>query len=104
MAENPRFIELLDAMKDLYMKKNAAYAGLDTADPYKNFRFCENFGVSPFVGCLVRMGDKIMRIGNLTKRPEAEQVGESIVDTLMDLAVYSINAICLYEEERKKKK
>lgn len=104
MAENPRFIELLDVMKDLYTKKNAAYAGLDTDDPFKNFRFAENFGVSPFVGCLVRMGDKIMRVGNLIKNPNAEQVGESITDTLMDLAVYCLNAICLYEEGTKKKK
>jgi len=103
MPNNPRFLELLDEMRELYMKKNAAYAGLDTTDPYKNFRFSEQFGVSPFVGCLIRMGDKIMRVGNLVKRPDAEQVGESIVDTLMDLAVYCINAICLYEEERRRK-
>lgn len=91
--------DLLDKAKELYLKKNAGYSG-DCGDPFKNFRFSELFGISPFKGCLVRMSDKFIRIANLTKDPKNEKVGENITDTLMDLAVYALIAICLYKEEK----
>lgn len=95
---SPRFIELVNQIREIHEKKNAGYAGADSPDPYKNFRYSELFGISPFKGCLVRMSDKFIRVSNLSKNPDADQVGESIVDTLLDLATYSLIAICLYEE------
>lgn len=67
-------------------------------DAWSNFRMCETFGVSSFLGCLVRLSDKYIRITNLVKNPKNEQVGENIKDTLFDLAAYSLIAICLLEE------
>lgn len=96
---SPRFMELLKEMEDTYKRKNDGYAGVDSPDPFRNFRFSEMFGVSPFVGCLVRMSDKFIRITNLVKNPDADKVGESILDTLKDLSVYALIAICLYEEK-----
>lgn len=101
MPISPRFIKLLEEMKVMHENKNAGYAG-DFPDPFKNFRNSELFGITPFKGCLVRMSDKFMRIASLSKNPNADKVGESIKDTLMDLAVYSLIAICLYEEEQSK--
>jgi hypothetical protein len=98
MSVSPRFVKLLEEMLAMHENKNAGYAG-DSSDPFKNFRNSELFGITPFKGCLVRMSDKFMRIANLSKNPNADKVGESIKDTLMDLAVYSLIAICLYEEE-----
>jgi hypothetical protein len=49
---------------------------------------------------MVRITDKFIRIVNLSKHPEADQVGESITDTLYDLAIYCLIAMCLWEEER----
>lgn len=96
---SPRFMQLVDEMKDLYERKNAGYSGMGETDPFRNFRYARLFGVSPFVGCLIRISDKFIRISNLIKDTRNEKVGESIVDTLRDLAVYCIIAICLYEEE-----
>ena len=96
---HPRFMLLLDEAIDLHIRKNAGYAGVDNTDPLANFRACERFGVNAFMGCLVRMSDKWERIVNLVKNSDNEQVGETIVDTLRDLAAYSYIAICLYEEE-----
>lgn len=93
-----RVIELLDELEDIFQKKNAGYAGVNSDDPFKNFRVSKMFGVSPFTGCLVRMGDKIARVGNLSQNPDLDMVGESITDTLKDLAVYCLIAIALYEE------
>ena len=99
MPESKRFIELLDEIKDLHKRKNDGYAGKGATDPWANFRMAEMLGISAFEGCLVRMSDKYIRVCNLSKDPTNEQVGEAITDTLMDLAVYSLIAICLFEEE-----
>lgn len=100
--QSQRFLQLLEEAAELHRRKNAGYAGKDNPDPWANFRLAENFGVSAFRGCMVRLSDKFIRVGNLVKDSENEMVGESIVDTLRDLAAYSYIAICLYEEEQKK--
>jgi hypothetical protein len=94
------YLALLDAMKELHIKKNAGYAGADNPDAWANFRMSEAFDVSAFKGCLVRMSDKYIRVTNLIKNPNNEQVGESIDDTLTDLAAYALIAICLRREEK----
>lgn len=93
-----KFMNLLIEMEDIHKRKNAGYAGESSMDPWANFRMSEAIGVSAFNGCLVRMGDKYARVCNLSKDPRNEQVGESIHDTLIDLANYALIAICLYEE------
>ena len=102
MAVSKRFLELVKEIEVLHDKKNAGYAG-ESADPFNNFKFSTLFGVSAFVGCLVRMADKFMRISNLSKNLKADQVGETVKDTLLDLSVYCLIAICLYEEEQEAK-
>ena len=98
MAGNPRYLQLLDEMKELHIKKNAGYSG-DSRDRWANFRMAEKFGVSAFLGCLIRMSDKFIRIQNLVKNPNNELVGESIKDTLLDLSSYALIAYCLLVEE-----
>jgi len=98
MAGNKRYLDLLDSMKELHVKKNAGYAGMDAKDSWANFRMSESFGVSAFKGCLVRMSDKYIRVTNLVKNPANDQVGEDIKDTLFDLAAYALISICLLEE------
>lgn len=93
------YLDLLQKMEDLHIRKNAGYSGADNPDAWANFRMAEEFGVSAFRGCLVRMSDKYVRVANLLKNPDNEQVGESIKDTLMDLAAYALIAICLLEEK-----
>ncbi len=99
MPESKEFLRLLDNIRDLHKRKNDGYAGKDAMDPWANFRMAERMGVSAFKGCLIRMSDKFVRIMNLTRDAENDQVGESVVDTLMDLSVYSLIAICLYNEQ-----
>jgi hypothetical protein len=58
-------------------------------------------------GVLVRITDKYSRIVQLTNKPlngkEAEVKEESIKDTLVDLANYSVIAVILFEEWLKQK-
>lgn len=98
-----RYLELLKQMEELHIKKNAGYAG-DNPDPWDNFREAEDFDVSAFKGCLIRMSDKYKRVKNLVKNPKNEQVGENIKDTLFDLSAYALIAVCLLEEQEKYEK
>lgn len=99
MAANKRFLELLEEIKSIHVRKSAGYAGADNLDTWANFRLSENFGVSAFKGCLIRLSDKFIRVSNLVRDAKNEQVGESIKDTLLDLASYCLIAICLLEEK-----
>lgn len=93
---HPRFYELLETISDLHDRKNHDYAG--DGDPLKNLRACERMGIPAWVGAAVRLQDKASRLEQFVKQRELKVKGESIKDTLMDNAVYSILAIVLYEE------
>ena len=92
--------DLIDEAIEMHIGKNAGYAGLDQPDPWANFRMAEAFGVSPFLGVLIRMSDKYIRTVNLRRDPNNERVNEGLIDTLFDLAAYALIAICLLEEIR----
>lgn len=107
---HPRFYELVWQACELHERKNRGYA--TTANPLSNFYECEGMGVPPWQGTLVRMSDKWSRIKNLAKAEtmtaidsvmESAQRMESITDTLMDMSIYSLIDIILYEEYRRKK-
>jgi hypothetical protein len=93
-----KYLDLLEKMKDLHIRKSAGYVGQNNPDAWANFRMSEGFGVSAFLGCLIRMSDKFIRIQNLVKNPKNDMVGESVRDTLFDLASYALIAICLWDE------
>ncbi len=85
--------QLLDSIENTFNKclqiaesKNADYSYGD--NPYKNFEMSELIGVSTAKGILIRMMDKISRIGNLLDR-EAKVADEKITDTLDDLINYA---------------
>ena len=94
---NPKFHKLLKEIAELHDAKNNDYS--TSEDALSNFRLCENFGIPAWKGCLVRMSDKWSRITQLSKK-EASVKSETIVDTLKDLAVYSLICTILYEESK----
>lgn len=96
---HPRFYELIEAMQDLHDRKNANYA--QDSNPLSNFEECEKFGVPAEIGTMVRMSDKWCRLVELMKGKK-DEVGESIKDTLMDLAVYCLIEIILIEKAEEK--
>lgn len=97
---HPRFYEMLKEMAELHSRKNHDYAG--TSDPLKNLRACERLELKPFIGVMVRLQDKWSRLEEFVKSGKLMVKGESVKDTLMDNAVYSILAIILYEEQENK--
>jgi Nucleotide modification associated domain 1 len=91
-----RFYTLLKEMEDLHNRKNANYSS--DSDPLSNLKECEKFGIPAHVGVMVRITDKISRVQQLLLG-KPDLVGESIKDTLFDMAVYSLLAIILIEEK-----
>jgi hypothetical protein len=97
---HPRFYELLDEMKRIHSMKNADYS--KDEDPLSNFRIIESIGIPAWIGIVVRLSDKLSRIMQLTRKAlggrEAAVKDETVKDTLIDLANYSILCTILYEE------
>jgi len=94
--QSKRFYEILETIKNLHDAKKHDYGN---ADVFANFRLSELAGISPWKGSVVRMGDKYARISNFIKKGDFKFKEESIKDTLMDMAIYSLITIVLYEEE-----
>ena len=76
--------------------KGHDYSG--TEDPNSNLRVSELFGVPAWKGVLIRMMDKVSRITNFAQHNFLEVKDESFTDTLLDLSVYSLLCIVMFNE------
>ena len=93
---------LIDSMAQTFQrcletaqKKNVDYAS--GSDPFKNFRASDLVGVDPRRAILVRLTDKLSRLGNLLDA-EPKVQNESVRDTLDDMVNYAAILIALLEE------
>lgn len=93
---NPAFTQLLEEIHALHESKNHDYA--QDLDPLSNLRKCAAMGIPPFKGVLVRLTDKWSRIEQLAGGKEPKH--ESLRDSLIDNAVYSLLAVLLLDEQR----
>lgn len=91
---DPRFYQLLEEIAELHSRKNHDYA--KDGEPLSNFHRSEAFGIAPWRGILVRMSDKWSRIEELSKGKTAKN--ESLRDSLIDNAVYSLLCVLLLED------
>jgi len=101
---HPKTVELfalLDQIKSIAIKKSHDYAG--DVDPMSNFRLCETAGIPAWKGIVVRLGDKLSRIMNFAKKGELKVSDESVEDTCIDLAAYSLLCLIMYREFKNKK-
>lgn len=89
--QNP-FEKITKEMIELYERKNADY-GSSASDTYKKF------GMNSY---LIRLNDKLNRAITLVNNKNQKVKSESLRDTLIDLANYSILAIIDLERENEK--
>lgn len=83
------FINIANELCDLYEKKNKAY-GNSFGDTYKKL------GI---ISAVTRISDKYNRLCNLATNPNIDNLGESVEDTLKDLAAYSIMTLMEIHKE-----
>lgn len=87
-------------MIEITKKKNHDYSGAGE-DPFKNFRQVEHMGIcSVEQGFLTRMSDKMARISSFVAQGTLLVLDESVEDTLLDLANYSILMMGFIASER----
>ena len=92
-----KYYQFLEEIADIHEKKNGDYATVE--DPLSNLRQCERLGVTSYIGTLIRMTDKFSRLEQLINK-EPDVVGESVSDTLNDIANYALLARILWEEKK----
>jgi len=97
---HPMFYEILKQMEDIHSRKNADYTG--EGDPLSNLRMCEDAGIPAWKGVIVRLGDKYARLNTFAKKESYQVKDESVEDTFLDNAVYSILGLILYRESHGK--
>jgi hypothetical protein len=101
VAFRKEFAEILEKISALMLTKNHDYAG--DADPLSNLKLCEGAGIPAWKGvCGVRLADKFSRIQNFCAKEALEVKDESIEDTLLDMAVYSMLGMILYRQSKQK--
>lgn len=75
-----KFISIASSLSDLYKEKNKAYGD----------SFHTTFEKLGLISAITRISDKTNRLCNLATNKNIDDLGESIEDTLRDLASYCI--------------
>lgn len=88
------FEKVLAEIQAMHDRKQADYGRAH--DPFANVRASEDFGIPGWVGCMTRANDKMRRLQAAARGQNLKN--ESIEDSLLDLAVYSVIALVLYRE------
>ncbi len=84
------FDALQTKMREIMIKKNQDYAHAAN-NPFSNFERVEALGIAKTeVGFLTRMLDKMCRVNSFVQRGTLSVSDESVEDTLLDLANYSL--------------
>lgn len=78
--DDATFFGVADELCKLYAKKNKAYGN----------SFGETYKKLGIISAVTRISDKYNRLCNLSTHPDIDNLGESIEDTLADLACYAI--------------
>ena len=94
MNKVERFKQIVANMARVYEAKNKDYGN----------SFDKSIDKYGYVAFFVRSNDKIERAGSIITNSKAEVKDESIMDTLLDNAVYNIMAAMKIEEDIKTKK
>jgi len=98
MIKRPSFELVLQELLEMQSRKGKDY-GRDS-DPLANLVDAETFGIPAWIGTMIRANDKMSRIKTFVRR--GELANESVEDSLIDLAVYTIHALRLYREVNSK--
>ena len=93
-ADNP-VAKILGEIQALHDTKTADYG--TPADPFANVRASGEWGIPAWVGAMVRASDKVQRLKSFVLNGSVRN--EPVRDSLLDLALYSIIALVLFEEK-----
>lgn len=84
------FKKIATELGELYEKKNKCYGG-SFSDTYKKLGL---------ISAVTRISDKFNRLCNLATNPDIDNLGESLEDTLRDMASYCIMTVMELENAK----
>ena len=90
---NNKFSEYTNHLADVLNQKNLAYGD----------SFTKSVDEDGLLVLKIRLGDKFNRVSSLIKRGELKENDESLEDTLLDMAGYSILGLKYLEEHKNEK-
>jgi hypothetical protein len=90
-------VGLTERIQRTYETKDVDYSENDL--PMGNFRESLELGILPWVGIMLRIGDKKRRVGSFIKRASYLVKDENVDDTLVDLANYAVLGLVMFEED-----
>ena len=94
------FKALTDKMYEITERKNSDYTG-NSDQPFKNFTMVETMGFATTEqGFCTRLTDKLMRVSGFVKNGTLQVKDESVEDTLLDCANYSLLFICYLRSKK----
>lgn len=94
-----RALEIFDELKAFHKEKNKEYSIVDhqgKPDPLGNLRASRRMGVDPVIGVFLTLENKFVRLESLVRNNDLH--GEGVRKMLTALAIYSILALVLLEE------
>lgn len=92
--------QMCEQMIKITEMKNHDYS--NSLDPFANFRVVGSLGLSVEHGFITRMSDKLSRLSNFFLQGELKVKDESILDTCLDLANYSLLLAGYLQSEKEK--
>lgn len=84
-----KFRKIAEELGNLYEKKNKCY----------NNSFGETYQKLGIISAITRISDKYNRLCNLATNPDIDNLGESLEDTLRDMASYCIMTLMELKRE-----
>jgi hypothetical protein len=90
-----RFHDLLAEAGELHDRKQQDYG--KGGDPFANVRASANWGMPGWVGAMVRLNDKVTRLQKVACG--GTLANEGVADSMMDIAVYALIALVLFEQD-----
>ena len=90
MTNVEQFRKIAKELGDLYEKKNLAYGN----------SFSETYNKLGIISAVTRISDKYNRLCNLATNPDIDNLGESLEDTLRDMASYCIMTVMELENAK----
>lgn len=98
---DPRFLEILEEMRAMHIKKTTDYGNVKRSDPLANLRASARFGVEPWVAAILRLNDKLTRVQSFIEN--GSLANEPLEDSFRDMAAYAILALILFREHQSTK-
>lgn len=94
---NPEFERVVDEVLAMHRRKGADYGTSD--DFFANVSASQNWGIDPWIGAMMRANDKIVRLQAYAQGSTLQN--EGVEDSLLDIATYTIIALCLLRRQTK---